>query len=605
MRKVGKCPEAERRYELVFSDADTTIDYFSLEQILSDIDDGTIIDDIATQRDSDMWAKKSKTLLVHTVLSNLSILPISLVQNGTGGGIKKKLIDGKQRLSTLAQFRNNEFTLSSICPPVKMRKPIMVPKLDEDGNVVTEKSFGKRKAMPVMVPKLDENGNVETEIIDYKIAGKYYDELPDALKKQFCRYKKMPQYTHINYSDEEMQLQMLRDNISVKMTPGQVGAVVCGEELADWQHSFRTHNLFMDNSVWTPTQIRNNCIERCIVEAFVLFISDEENQQWRSNYDKNVEIFKKNASVGMLEAFETLIDNFNNIVVKYPSLKENITINNLHILLAAYSHFCDMDTRYSQDDFGRFLCAWFENIKETTNYETDGNTGTKHKTTILNKLDIIDHCCSEYMRENGHVVHKDELEDDLEYTSRTSCATDTVEKCEEGETTDCSKSEIIDAKIDTRMWDLLRIKGEREKNLFGSKALMIVSNYHYGNFNDDTINKFGTYFKLLTDNEKSDLIETTAFELDCLSSYIENTEKNDFFTEDNVLCLLDVFNRTFDDVEETVFKKWLKDFVSAYNGDCVYANIKENQDNYIMGRISYLYSSLEKYNIKTKERECA
>lgn len=602
MRKVGKCNAEEKNYELVYSDADTIIDHFSLEQILSDIDDGTIVDDIAIQRDADQWKKKFKTLLVHTVLINLSILPISMVQRGTGGGVKKQLIDGKQRLSVFAQFKNNEFTLSSICPPVKMRRVVMTEKLDENGNIVTERVKGKKKATPVMVPKRDENGNIVTEIIQYKVAGKYYDELPDSLKKQFCRYKKMPQYTHINYTDEEMQLQMLRDNTSVKMTPGQIGSVVCGEELADWQHSFRMNNLFLNNSTWDEGQIRKNFIERCITEAFVLFISDDTDQKWNSSYDKNVETFKSNAAEGILNSFTETVDGLDKVVSMHPMLKQYLTYKNLHIILAAYSHFCDMDVRYNQDCFGEFLCKWFTDIKDNTDYETEGNTGTKQKTTVLGKLAIMDDECRKYMEEYGTVDgckcnNIDDTTDDIQSVSDADNLN--VEQSEECELN-------VDISLNTKINDIIKIEGEIERKRFNIKAVMTVSDFHYGNFNNDTLKAFCGYFNTLSEFERADLIENTEFYLDCIYDYSKGTDTSDFYTLDNILCLLSVFNGMCDVVSDTIFKRWLKQFVSEYTETCVYANIREYQDNYIMGRISYLRSSLEKYNIeKTRESEVA
>ena len=42
-------------------------------------------------------------------------------------------------------------------------------------------------------------------------------------------------------------------------------------------------------------------------------------------------------------------------------------------------------------------------------------------------------------------------------------------------------------------------------------------------------------------------------------------------------------------------------FATEYDNDEVYCNISEGQDNYIMGRISYLYGSLEKFQVEYDE----
>ena len=54
---------------------------------------------------------------------------------------------------------------------------------------------------------------------------------------------------------------------------------------------------------------------------------------------------------------------------------------------------------------------------------------------------------------------------------------------------------------------------------------------------------------------------------------------------------------------DSIFVGWLKEFVSKYTDDCEYAKVREDQANYIMGRISILYNSLEKYQVEREAEE--
>jgi len=58
-----------------------------------------------------IWNKKQKCLFIESVLLRIPTPVIYLAQDATG---KYHVIDGLQRLSTLASFMNNEFTLSSL-----------------------------------------------------------------------------------------------------------------------------------------------------------------------------------------------------------------------------------------------------------------------------------------------------------------------------------------------------------------------------------------------------------------------------------------------------------------------------------------------------------
>ena len=590
LAKIKQCKSEEQDYELVYSNAETTIDHYSLEQILNDIDDGSIIDDIPTQRDANQWAKKDKSLLIHTVLLNLSILPISMVQCGTGSGAIKKLIDGKQRTSIFNQFRNNEFALSKMCPPIRMRRVVQVEKRDENGNVVMTKSEGRRKPTPVMIPKTDENGNIVTEEFNYKVAGKYFSELPDSLKKQFNRYKNMPQYVHINYTPEEIQLQMLRDNTSVKMTPAQVGIVVCGDELAKWLHSFREHDLFLNCSTWKGSQEIKSLIERCVTEAFIL---SSLNDKWSDSYSVNVETFKANSAERMLEAFEDLVNDFTDVIKPYDELKSYLTKDNLHIILAAYCNFCDLDIRYEKRDFAKFLCKWFEEIKDTTEYETDGNAGTKKKTTVLRKLSILNEECIKYMEmyatEDNEMQEQENLIDE-----NNSCS---------------SEKEELGKSTGAMLEDFITSFGTNKEEAVC--ALMELDNRSCcrEDFSSESLQKYIDFF---SKNPSQYLID------ECLKiqDKILNISLSDetLLNKYNMPILMKLYYNYVDDTDmEDKFADWIKAFADLEEPafveiggkmfeDYILEGIDQTSNVTILSKYAILQESFEQY-IKNKRKE--
>lgn len=572
----------EDTYEAIFSDANTIIETRSLWEIINDINEGYIKDDMSIQRDDGQLPLKDQSLIVHTVLVNLSINPISMAQQGTGAGIVRLLIDGKQRTSTLNRYRNDEFKLAAATPPIRMRRTVMVPKLDENGEPIKEKAPGESRAHVVMVPKLDENGNPVKEEFSYKVAGKKFSELPKCLRRQFDAYKNMPQYVHVNYTPDEIQLQMLRDNTSAKMNPVQVGVVVCGEELAEWLKSFKKHDIITNCSTWAKNDEKKDSIIRAIIESFVLTICDD----WKDKYNNNLKLFVDNSTERYLEAFTNIMDDMAATLNPYSEvLAQHINKKNFHIIAAAFCHFCDLQTRYNKTDFGKFLCKWFSEIKATTKYETDGNQGSKQRGYINHKLNIINAECEKFMERYG-----------TEYEPS------------ESEVEDSKKEEVKESfninyhnPISDGFANIIS-----DKKWFDIVSLMVSSGYHYGNFDVDTIGKFGEYYNALSDEYKATIIDSAEFNTECLYDYLaEIPNDSKFITEDNLLCLLNVFKRYVceDNIEDDVFVEWLKDFAGEYKENSVYANISQDQDNYIMGRISYLYNNLEKYNIKIQEGE--
>ncbi|KAI93525.1 hypothetical protein T281_16150 [Rhodomicrobium udaipurense JA643] len=78
----------------------------------------TVLDDMAVdavvvpdyQRDSDQWDDMTKSLLIESVINNLSI-PAFFFEVETGEIERNSVIDGQQRLTTLNEFYNDELRL--------------------------------------------------------------------------------------------------------------------------------------------------------------------------------------------------------------------------------------------------------------------------------------------------------------------------------------------------------------------------------------------------------------------------------------------------------------------------------------------------------------
>ena len=533
-RTPGTCKYEEKDYEMVYTLAETRIDTYSLGQLLKDMRMGKIRDDMSMQRDANQWTPKDKSMLMHTVFVNLSILPISLIQTGTGGGVVKLLSDGKQRLSNFDQYANNEFPLSSATPHVKMRRVIKQPKLDENGKQIRELVDGKRRI--VMEPCLDENGNIITEEVDYKVAGKYFSELPDALKDQFMSYKCMPQYVHINYSDEEIQMQMLRDNTSVKMTPAQIGAVLCGDDLAEWQKEFRDHDLFLNNSTWTETQEKKSLIERCITESFVLAMFDDA---WNQSYLKNVDTFKDNATKEVLDSFTDIVDDFNDVIKDFSQLKEYLTKDNLHIILGVFRRFCDFEVRYQKDVFGKFLCEWFKSIKDTTEYEIQGNVGTKLKKTVTDKLTIMEEECEKYVEEHGVEISEDEI-----YEESTSVLNRFIE-------------------------DFCRVQLPYSSKTTALKSLLGFTDYGINNFKEDNLLEFERWVK--RNNISSQCYEDCILWAEVLREKLDNASAYDKFNANDIPVMIQIISEIDDEFDDNDIIGWMytidKDSYSDFSGE--------------------------------------
>ena len=543
---------------------------YSLRDLIQDVKEDVLDINYLLQRDGEQMRLKDKSLLIDSVLRGIVIKPITVMQRGTGEEAERFLTDGKQRVTTFIQFKNNEFKLSKSIESIKIRVPKMVDKIDEKGHVVKELLPGNKRHTIVKVPELDGNGEKIYELVDFKLANKTYSELPKVLKDKFNRYNKMLVIRMINCTPEQIRLQMMRDNISVKMNPAQIGTIVGGEQVARFTRGFRNHNIFLNQSKWTENEIKKDAIERCITEAFVLsYMSD----LWGS-YDKNVSLFADNATEEACEETSSLIDRLSAAIEGCNIDKESLCARNMYIIVANFKAFVDLE-EYNDGDYGKFLAKWFEEIKDSTDYPTFDATSTKSKRIVLSRLDIMNEAMTEYMSEYG--TPAEDIEDK---PCDTTVFTPIAEyKNSLSETLGLPDSEVA---------------------RFNSKALMIASDFHYGDLGDDTLEDFRCYFESLSWKDVSNVTEDAQFLSDCVNDYLNEVPYNSAFaTADNVLCLLMVEKRAQKEDISDYMSGWIKQFVSEYEDDWVYANLREDYIGYIMSRYTYLWSNFEEYSSST------
>lgn len=88
----------------------STSESTTVEVVMNDLRDGIVqIPDY--QRDSDQWAEPTKSLLVESVINNLSIPAFFFEVNVESAVEKNDVIDGQQRLTTLFDFSKNKLRL--------------------------------------------------------------------------------------------------------------------------------------------------------------------------------------------------------------------------------------------------------------------------------------------------------------------------------------------------------------------------------------------------------------------------------------------------------------------------------------------------------------
>ena len=123
----------------------STSESTSVEVVLNDLRDGVVqIPDY--QRDSDQWDEQTKSLLVESVINNLSIPAFFFeVEVDPEGVERNSVIDGQQRITTLSEFYNRKLRLvdSSDAPYISPNSVHYAGKTFDELPTVYQQAFKK------------------------------------------------------------------------------------------------------------------------------------------------------------------------------------------------------------------------------------------------------------------------------------------------------------------------------------------------------------------------------------------------------------------------------------------------------------------------------
>lgn len=550
-------------------------DPMTVRQLVASLSNGEL-ENYILQRDA-VWTRYQQSMFIDSVIHGDDIPDIVIAQTGTGRTAQRVLIEGGQRCNTLELFIHDAFAISrhKDIKPVVVVQPKMIPLLDANGKPVKEKPAGKKRSVVKMV-QATEDGEPLYEYVLFDMRGKKFSQLPSQLQQQITD-RILNVKVLVNCTPEEIARQMFKYNLGSKMNPVQIGEILSGEKLASWKGKLRKHKLFTWYSIWNERGIAKDDIERCITESFVLINCPDT---WKSsNYSKIAQGFVEYASENNLNNFVYIIDEMVK-AIESVNVQDYLNAKNLFLIIPLFAEF--MATSYDNKCFGEFLQAWFENIKDTTDYALFDEKSTKSKASVIARLEILKEAMDTYMQEYGYESNDDDIGTEM-----------TVET--EDEDVDKDNDAIIDS-IHDYTHDLLHLS-KTERHEFNIKAMMVISPYNAFSFEKDDVSKFIEYLNGLTPEKQMDIAEDTDFALACLCDYIDKVgNPKVFMNEVTILCLLSIMQfAEREDVSEQMLIKWLREFAENAETDHKWNSVPEGADGYVMGKISVLQHELMQY----------
>lgn len=370
------------------------MDKYNMYSLLEDKKNGDINCHYILQRKPFQWTPEEANRYFCRVLSNLPIPEIILCEQKKKGLTISHLIDGLQRLSYAAAFKENRIKIGKEGAErhlIQYRDYI----LDDSNNRI-----------------LDEDGLPRYEIKVFDVIGKYYKDLPDELKRRFNNFN-INVTKFFDCTDEQIADHIRDYNNHSAMNKEQSGFLNVSADVAGYIKQISQKNTFFKNcGKFTDNNKIKGKLERVVAESIMLLFFRD---LWKSKLDAIYKFVDENATE---QQFLKLNSQFNRLELAIgdnnKKLSETLfTPTTMPMWIAVFDKFTTYDIEDSR--FVDFLNAYNTELKDK---EIDGvsmadfkDQQTKKKTTITGKIDLLVKLMKEYL----HITDESEIKIEATY----------------------------------------------------------------------------------------------------------------------------------------------------------------------------------------------
>lgn len=328
---------------------------FSLAYLAERYSNNKLNFNFTIQRDSGQWNAEQKSLLIHSAVSDMIIPVAYLIKGNTADGEIWTVIDGKQRLTTLMTFANNEFKLINKTP-----------------NVVI-------------------NG------IEYEIGGLKYSDLPEPVKEKFDLYSLDAAFL-FNYTADTMEDQFYRLNNGSTFTKQQKAIVKLGTELAEKLVPFEQHP-FWDRTNISNIQKRHGVVMETILKSLMLLTDYNYQQFGAAEVVKFSSYYNENYKAQEIEYFGELLDKLNRYIPNDDKINEILKPINIPIFIMNMDHFESTDR--NSDEYEAFISWWCKEGIHSEDYQQFCGSGSTNRNKVWGRMETMDKCLDTFVDEKS------------------------------------------------------------------------------------------------------------------------------------------------------------------------------------------------------------
>lgn len=460
----------------------STTEAYRIGELFRDERRGVLRLDHPLQRAAKNWDNVKKGNFMRRILQGGKFLPLQICTQIDKNGCEiRYLIDGKQRMTTIQEYVNNEFAIP--------KRGILDYEVTYDGILyaVNENSewFKFRTKNGNLIPILDDEGNKQRVQQTIDIRGLRFRDLPPELQEVITEYMIPVQIKH-GCTDADIQLEIIDYNSGAPMNVAQLGKARLNIKIADSITKLSQHDMITSKCGFSATNEIKGVIERSVGEALALTMLGVD--KWKDNYKELCFDMGNYISDEDINALTELFDKFEEGVSETDELRSHMVNKEFFIVIANFAYF--IEKGYPVECYNGFIQQFVSKLKYDKiintgdidengeeiydNYISVYEKGTKKADSIKSRLNQMNVWLDKYLEENYADIQPCVDEQDCDATEfNLEGASDELQEFAQNFTSD-------EAAIQT---------------------LMLVSNCPYANFNINTLNATVDWFGKNGDKE--------------------------------------------------------------------------------------------------------
>lgn len=339
---------------------------WNTKQLTNMLDRGSLSLEYPIQRASGQWNEEQQSYLIHSVASDYPIPPLYFL--GTEGILLNPknnkeekatirfVIDGVQRLSTIADFINNKYALSKKTPPVTV------------------------------------------DSIEYDIAGKRFDELDEEVREMIVS-RTILTYTidSKTTSDEDIEDLFYRMNNGKALTPQQKLKSVIGKAWAELLNEIGGMDIF-ERMAFSTSQLKGEAHIQAILQTMMLMEDVPFSKLSPKELHSYALSFKKEETEEVkLNSIEKIKDILNFLNDSIPLKKEKVLTKKINLPMLILTAIMAKDKGISSLEFGKWTEVFRIAVEEgTTDYVKYTGVSSTDKAKVLGRLEEMQKHFMEY-----------------------------------------------------------------------------------------------------------------------------------------------------------------------------------------------------------------